>query len=190
MVSSSKPAFRRRFVGCCGPLDVVVDGSTDVVDGSADVVVTMEITVDSAVGRIDSLMVSVVLVDRAEETEETILGFDLLRAGLDSTTGWVRVRGQVASPSTIRGIGRHELNKGLEEIPGSLISRSTMISLSSDTTIRQAQDILNNMQLSPDDEDLRCGRGAVVAVLEKGDLVGVLEVGSILDFRTEGPISR
>lgn len=126
----------------------------------------------------------------AEETAETILGFDLLRAGLDSTTGWVRVRGQVASPSTIRGIGRHELNKGLEEIPGSLISRSTMISLSSDTTIRQAQDILNNMQLSPDDEDLRCGRGAVVAVLEKGDLVGVLEVGSILDFRTEGPISR
>jgi hypothetical protein len=46
------------------------------------------------------------------------------------------------------------------------------------------------MQLSPDDEDIRCGREAVVAVLEKGDLVGVLEVGSILDFRTEGPISR
>jgi D-arabinose 5-phosphate isomerase GutQ len=126
----------------------------------------------------------------AEETAETILGFDLLRAGLDSKTGWVRVQSQVASPSTIRGIGRHELNKGLEEIPGSLISRSTMISLSSDTTIRQAQDILNNMQLSPDDEDIRCGREAVVAVLEKGDLVGVLEVGSILDFRTEGPISR
>lgn len=126
----------------------------------------------------------------SEETAEPILGFDLLRAGLDSTTGWVKVQDQVASPSAIRGIGRHELNKCLEEIPGSLMSRSTMISLSSDTTIRQAQDILNNMQLSPDDEDLRCGREAVVAVLEKGDLVGVLEVGSIMDFRTEGPLSR
>lgn len=125
------------------------------------------------------------------ETVESSLGFDLLRAGLDSSTGWVRVQDQVASPSTIRAIGRHELNKSLKEIPGSLVSKSTMISLSAGTTIRQAQDILaNTMQLSLDDEDLTCGREGVVAVLERGDLVGVLEVGSILDFKTEVSLSK
>ncbi|RGP64070.1 hypothetical protein FLONG3_9692 [Fusarium longipes] len=123
-------------------------------------------------------------------TVESGLGFDLLRAGLDSSTGWVRVEDQVASPSTIRGIGRHELNKSLKDIPGSLVSKSSMISLSSDTTIRQAQGILNNMQLSLDDEDVVCSREAVVAVLERGELVSVVEVGSILDFKTEAPLSR
>jgi D-arabinose 5-phosphate isomerase GutQ len=126
----------------------------------------------------------------AAETVESSLGFDLLRAGLDSSTGWVRVHDHVASPSMIRGIGRHELNKSLAEIPGSLVPKSSMISLSSDTTIRQAQGILNNMELSLDDDDLVCSREAVVAVLERGDLVGVLEVSSILDFKTEAPRQR
>ena len=71
IASSSKPPFRRRFVGCCGPLEVVVDGSTDMVDGSADVVAMIEITVDSDVGTMDSVMDSVLLIATAEETEET-----------------------------------------------------------------------------------------------------------------------
>ncbi|KAM0557149.1 hypothetical protein ACHAPJ_005412 [Fusarium lateritium] len=118
----------------------------------------------------------------AAEAVENGLGFDLLHAGFDSPTGWVRVQDRVASPSTIRGMGRHDLNKSLEDIPNSLVSKSTMLSLSSETTIRQARDILNNMQMSPDDEDLACGPEAVVAVMEKGEVVGVLEVGTILDF--------
>ncbi|KAM0303381.1 hypothetical protein HYE67_010727 [Fusarium culmorum] len=129
-------------------------------------------------------------IPTAAETVEFSLGFDLLRAGLDSSTGWVRVQDHVASPSTIRGIGRHDLNKSLKDIPSSLVSKSSMVSLSSDTTIRQAQNILNGMQLSLDDEDLVCRRETVVAVLERGNLVGVLEAGSILDFKTEAPLLR
>ncbi|KAF4426653.1 hypothetical protein F53441_14102 [Fusarium austroafricanum] len=119
----------------------------------------------------------------AAETTKTGLGFDLLRAGLDSATGWVRVQDQVASPGTIRRIGRHDLNKPLEDIPNSLISKGTMLSLSSETTIRQALGILKNMQLSLDDEDLAYGPEAAMGVMEKGEIVGVLEVRTLLDLK-------
>ncbi|KAF4987054.1 hypothetical protein FGRMN_10558 [Fusarium graminum] len=115
-------------------------------------------------------------------TTKTSVGFDLLRAGFDSDSGWVRIQDLVVSPSSIRGMGRHDLNKTLGDIPDLLVSKSTMLSLSSETTIRQARDMIDNMRLSPDDEDLVCGPEAVVAVMEKGDLVGVLEAGTILKF--------
>ncbi|KAL9568200.1 hypothetical protein ACKAV7_007586 [Fusarium commune] len=118
----------------------------------------------------------------APESEGGSLGFDLLRAGLDSVTGWVRVQDRVASPGTIRKISRDDLNKSLEELPDALMSKALMLSLSSETPIRQARDILKNMQLSPNDENLACGRESAIAVMEKGEIVGVLEVGSLLDF--------
>ncbi|KIL96201.1 hypothetical protein FAVG1_00943 [Fusarium avenaceum] len=117
------------------------------------------------------------------ETAETSLGFDLLRAGFDSESGWVRVQDQVASPSIIRGISRHDLNRTLANISNSLVSKSEMLPMSSETTIRQAGDIFNNMQLSPVDEDLTCGPKTVIAVMEKGAIVGVLEAGIILNFK-------
>ncbi|WZH43533.1 Arabinose 5-phosphate isomerase [Fusarium acuminatum] len=117
------------------------------------------------------------------ETAETGLGFDLLRAGFDSESGWVRVQDRVASPSIIRGISRHDLNRTLANISNSLVSKSEMLPMSSETTIRQAGDIFNNMQLSPVDEDLACGPEAVIAVMEKGAIVGVLEAGTILNFK-------
>jgi hypothetical protein len=70
----------------------------------------------------------------------------------------------------------------LEELPDALMSKALMLSLSSETTIRQARDILRNMQLSPNDENLACKRESAIAVMEKGEIAGVLEVGSLLDF--------
>ncbi|KAF4344688.1 arabinose 5-phosphate isomerase [Fusarium beomiforme] len=121
----------------------------------------------------------------AGQTENESFGFDLLRAGLDSVTGWVRVQDRVASPSTIRKISRHDLNKKLEDIPDAMMSKAMMLSLSSETTIRQARDILKNTKLTRDDEDLACGREAAIAVMEKGEIVGVLEVASLLDFEEQ-----
>ncbi|KAJ4191288.1 hypothetical protein NW767_010074 [Fusarium falciforme] len=110
-------------------------------------------------------------------------GVDLLRAGFDSPTGWVRVQDRIASPSTIRGIDKHDLSKSLGELPDALVSKISMLSLYSDTTIRQAQDILNNMQSSPLDEDVACGPEAIVAVMENGEISGVLEVGTVLNHK-------
>ncbi|KAM0200272.1 hypothetical protein ACHAPA_003391 [Fusarium lateritium] len=117
------------------------------------------------------------------ETAETSLGFDLLRAGFDSESGWVKVQDQVASPSIIRGISRHDLNRRLAKISNSLVSKSEMLSMTSETTIRQARDIVKNMQLSPVDEDLTCAPEAVIAVMERGEMIGVLEAGTVLNFR-------
>lgn len=109
------------------------------------------------------------------------MGFDLLRAGYDSPTGWVRIQDKVASPGRIRAIDREALSKSLQDIPDVFVSRHEMIALSSDSTIRKAREILDNMQASSVDEDLTCGPDAVVAVMERGELIGVLEVDTILN---------
>ncbi|KAH7011775.1 hypothetical protein EDB80DRAFT_400518 [Ilyonectria destructans] len=119
------------------------------------------------------------LVDQGEES----LGLDLLRAGYDSPTGWVRVRDLAASPGKIRGLDRQDFSRNLRDIPGLLISRAQMLSLSSDTTLRQARAMLESLQSSPTEEEVACGPDMVVAVMEKGEIVGVLEVGKVVDHR-------
>ncbi|KAM5352338.1 hypothetical protein ACJ41O_005061 [Fusarium nematophilum] len=119
----------------------------------------------------------------AGELGEDSLGVDLLRAGFDSPTGWVRVSDRVASPSTIRGIDKRDLNKSLGDIPEALVSRTSMLSLSSDTSIRQAHDILSNMQASPVGDDLTSGPDALIAVMERGEIIGVLQAGTVLGWK-------
>jgi D-arabinose 5-phosphate isomerase GutQ len=65
----------------------------------------------------------------APELGDESPGVDLLRAGFDSPTGWVRVQDQIASPSTIRGIDKHDLSKSLGELPDALVSKISMLSL-------------------------------------------------------------
>ncbi|KAF4988471.1 hypothetical protein FDECE_15035 [Fusarium decemcellulare] len=119
----------------------------------------------------------------ATELGDASHGVDLLRAGFDSPTGWVRVQDRIASPGTIRGMDKHDLNKSLREIPSALVSRASMLSLYSDTTIRQARDILNNTQASAVDDDLACGPDAIIAVMEDGAIAGVLEVCTVLAYK-------
>ncbi|KAI5462534.1 hypothetical protein BGZ63DRAFT_355526 [Mariannaea sp. PMI_226] len=108
------------------------------------------------------------------------LGLDLLRAGYDSPTGWVRVEGSVVCPSKIRGLARQDLSLRLEDIPNLLVSRAQMLALSSDTCLRKARAMLESYQSSPTEEEVACGPDTVVAVMEKGEIVGVLEVGKVL----------
>ncbi|KAH7149526.1 hypothetical protein B0J13DRAFT_621379 [Dactylonectria estremocensis] len=121
------------------------------------------------------------LVEQGDES----LGVDLLRAGYDSPTGWVRVRDLAASPNKIRGLGKHDISRSLRDIPGLLTSRAQMFSLSADTGIRQARAMLETLQPSPTEEEAACGPDMVVAVMEKGEIVGVLEVTDVVDHREE-----
>ncbi|KAH6899996.1 hypothetical protein B0T10DRAFT_12744 [Thelonectria olida] len=111
------------------------------------------------------------------------LGVDLLRAGYDSSTGWVRVGDFVVCPSKIRGLDKQDLGRRLGEVPGLLISRARMLALSADTSIRQARAMLESYQSSPTEEEVACGPDTVVAVMEKGEIVGVLEVGKVMDHK-------
>lgn len=113
------------------------------------------------------------------------LGVDLLRAGYDSSTGWVRVQDFVVCPGKIRGLDRHDLDRRLVDIPSLLVSRPRMLALSADTSIRQARAMLESYQSSPTEEEVACGPDTVVAVMEKGEIIGVLEVGKVVDH-TEG----
>ncbi|KAK7424412.1 hypothetical protein QQZ08_008671 [Neonectria magnoliae] len=109
------------------------------------------------------------------------LGVDLLRAGYDSTTGWVKVRDSVISPSKIRGLDRQDLSRSLEDVPGLLVPGAQMFSLSSDTSIRQARAMLESLQFSPTDEELVYGPDMVVAVMENCEITGVLEVSTLAE---------
>ncbi|KAF7549948.1 hypothetical protein G7046_g8174 [Stylonectria norvegica] len=109
------------------------------------------------------------------------LGVDLLRAGYDSPTAWVRVQDRIVCPSRIRTLDSQALCKSLDDIDGILVSKTQMISLSADTSIRQARDILQSMQSGPTEEDVVCGPHSVLAIMEQGEIIGVLEVGKVLD---------
>jgi len=115
---------------------------------------------------------------------EGSIGADLLRAGYGSRTGWVRHRNGVASPNRIRCLDTSEIARPLGEITNLWISRDQMLSISADTTLRRAQDLVQNADF-PEDEDGEYAYSAdsVVAVVDKGDIVGVLEVGQLLDWK-------
>ncbi|KAM4065639.1 SIS domain-containing protein [Hirsutella rhossiliensis] len=122
------------------------------------------------------------------------LGVDLLRVGYGSKTGWVRVDDGVAAPAKIRQLSRSDAGLRLDEVPGLITTRRDMIPLPSDTSIRQAGDMVRAMRAqngdmekeeSEEDEEENgggglCGYDAVIAAVEGGSIVGVLEARQIL----------
>lgn len=142
-------------------------------------------------------------------TEES-LGLDLLRAGYRSTNGWVRVAGRVAAPGAIRRLSNSSLARPLADIAGALVGDGDMMAMSSDTPIPQAGDLVRKaMQEEAEAEaeeekeaeegkeeeeeeegaGRRCdgapgGREPLIAVIEGGSLLGVLEAEEVLDGKS------
>lgn len=114
--------------------------------------------------------------------EHYCTGADLLRAGYGSTTGWARLHDRVASPGRIRQLGTDDMTRRLVHIPNLLVSRDGMLSISADTTLRRAADLVRNMELPDDDGEYICGVDSIVAVVDKGEIIGVLEVRQLLDW--------
>jgi D-arabinose 5-phosphate isomerase GutQ len=110
------------------------------------------------------------------------VGSDVLRAGYDSKSGWVRIRDSVASPSRIRGLGNHQLSRCVAKIPGLFVARDEMLSISADISLRHAVDLISNMQQASDGE-IVCESDTILAVMDKGDITGVLEVGQLLAWK-------
>ncbi|PHH85413.1 hypothetical protein CDD83_454 [Cordyceps sp. RAO-2017] len=104
------------------------------------------------------------------------LGAHLLRAGYDSPSGWLRIEDGVASPTRIRSMSMAHVGLRLDQIPGLVATRRDMISMPSDTSIRRAADIVRTMQ-----QQDACGSDSVIAVMDVDTIVGVVEVGQILD---------
>ncbi|KAK5987106.1 putative arabinose 5-phosphate isomerase [Cladobotryum mycophilum] len=109
----------------------------------------------------------------AEDLNGESLGLGLFRAGYNSKTGW------------IRNLSDADLGRPIRETPGVTVPRNHMLAMSSETTIRQARDILRDMQLSPVQEQeltAPCG-DSVIAVTSGGCIIGVLEVEQVLDYQ-------
>ncbi|RCI08558.1 hypothetical protein L249_8833 [Ophiocordyceps polyrhachis-furcata BCC 54312] len=106
------------------------------------------------------------------------LGADLLRAGYDSPSGWVRVEDGVATPDKIRRMSTSHLCAPLGQVAGVVATRQDMISMPSDTTISLAARKLWTM-MQAQGETL-CGPDSVIAVVEGDGIVGVVEAGQVL----------
>ncbi|RDA84546.1 hypothetical protein CP532_3751 [Ophiocordyceps camponoti-leonardi (nom. inval.)] len=106
------------------------------------------------------------------------LGADLLRAGYDSPSGWVRVEDGVATPDKIRRMATSHLCAPLGQVAGVVATRQDMISMPSDTTISLAARKLWTMMQAQG--EALCGPDSVIAVVEGDGIVGVVEAGHVL----------
>ncbi|KAM0287268.1 hypothetical protein ACHAQH_000582 [Verticillium albo-atrum] len=131
--------------------------------------------------------IAVVWSEIPDVVDHDSVGADVLRAGFDSATKWVRNGDYVASPSRIRrlcGSGSEDLSRRLDKIPGLMVPRHEMLSISAGTSVRRALEFVRNvrgMGVTADEEnDTTCNADSVLAVLEMGEIVGVVEVGDLL----------
>lgn len=120
------------------------------------------------------------------------VGGDILKAAYTCKTGWLRagdhVEGEdadaVVSPSRIRRMASAELGRGVAEMPWLTVPRAGFIFFGATTQLSAAGAWLRaNMEEPRDlaeDED-ECTSESVVAVLEDGEVIGVMEASAILD---------
>lgn len=109
-----------------------------------------------------------------------VRGADILKAGYDSATGWVRVGDLMVSPSRIRRLEATDLVNRLCDLPDLSSSREEWITISGDTRISQAAEWIRDMQLSPEEP---CNECSIVAVIENEHIIGVLEASQLLNWK-------
>lgn len=123
-------------------------------------------------------------------TTNTITGADLLKAGFDSASGWVRVGDeQLASPSRIRGLEAPQLVCDARAIPDLVVGRGEWITVRAETPIAQAAEWIRDMRTPPDTGgggETTCNERSILAVVEDGVVIGVLEAGRLLEWVDSG----
>lgn len=123
---------------------------------------------------------------RATTAQQALVGGDVLRAAYTCKTGWLRVGSDsVVSPSRIRRMSSTELGHDLTSLPWLTVDRASFISLRAATQIKDAGEWLRANMSKPqklvDDEDV-CTHDSIVAVVDSGEVVGVMEASAILDI--------
>ncbi|KAH8671157.1 hypothetical protein BX600DRAFT_509856 [Xylariales sp. PMI_506] len=116
----------------------------------------------------------------AYSCSDGLCGADVLKAGYDSASGWVRIGELVASPRHIRRLDSASLARPLCELPWLGASREEWITIACDARISQAVEWIRDVQSSP--EEL-CDEHSILALTEKDQIIGVLEVGQLLSFQ-------
>jgi len=112
-----------------------------------------------------------------------VCGADVLRAAYASGDGWVRVGDDgVVAPSRIRALSSADLARPLEDLPGLVVGRLELVGMAADTKIRSAAEWIRGMRaLEGGGSEGDSGGCDIIAVLEHGEVVGVLEVERLLE---------
>ncbi|KAI8960975.1 SIS domain-containing protein [Daldinia sp. FL1419] len=111
-------------------------------------------------------------------------GADILKLGYDSESGWARVNNNaIASPRRIRKLEIAHMAWRISDIPNLVVERSEWISIRADTRISQAAEWLREPLMSPDCSEAAVGEDSILAVVENGEAIGVLEVGHLFSFQ-------
>ncbi|KAL2134537.1 hypothetical protein VTI74DRAFT_11509 [Chaetomium olivicolor] len=130
-------------------------------------------------------------------------GVDILRAGYASPSGWIRRAPSsspdgntkdndwgVISPSRIRRLSGEDMARSLEEMKKWLVTpRSEFIPAAADTSLQRAAEWIRGLRAATStsasdgggDGDGAYGDEAVVAVMDGGKCVGLLEAGRLLE---------
>ncbi|KAI8625718.1 SIS domain-containing protein [Xylariaceae sp. FL1651] len=110
-------------------------------------------------------------------------GADVLKAGYESPSGWVRVGDDLASPSRIRRLDTSLMAQRLADIPGLVVRRSEWVSISADMQISRAARWVRDPLLSPKYGVAACDEDTILAIVDSGEVIGVLEAGELLRWR-------
>ena len=130
-----------------------------------------------------------------------VMAADVLKAALDSRSGWVRVgggeegRAALASPGRIRGLEAAQLTLPAREVPGLVTERRQWVAVAADAAVGDAAERIQGFmraRSSPGPADSEggdyaapavvCNELSVLAVVESGEVIGVLEAGRLLEL--------
>lgn len=116
---------------------------------------------------------------------QPLVGGDVLRAAYTCKTGWLRVGDDaVVSPSRVRRMNSAELASELAAMPWLTVDRAGFIALGAGTQLKAAGEWLRSNMSKPrdleDDEDV-CYTDSIVAVVDGGEVIGVMEASAVLD---------
>ncbi|KXX77063.1 Arabinose 5-phosphate isomerase KpsF [Madurella mycetomatis] len=132
----------------------------------------------------------------AVHADAPLTGADVLRAAYASPSGWVRIsfpspspRGgdaaRVVSPRRIRRLGNDDLGRAVEEAAMAWLSTapSEFIPVAADTSVQKAAEWIRDVRgaAGAGRNDGGYWEDAIVAVMDRGECVGLLEVGRLLE---------
>ena len=134
-------------------------------------------------------------VTTSTSTTPVATGVDVLRAAYSSPSGWLRVvtqssgggGGGVISPRKIRRMAGEDMARPLDELRWLVTPRSAFIPVAADTSVQRAAEWVRGLRAATaagggdGAQGGAYGDDAIVGVMEKGECVGLLEVGRLLE---------
>ncbi|KAJ1326687.1 arabinose-5-phosphate isomerase [Microdochium nivale] len=124
-------------------------------------------------------MVSFDDIAAIEDDLDIVRAADVLQAGYASPSGWVRLGNFLASPSRIRKLETAKLAWPISDVLELVVERRKWVSVAAELPITEAIRLVEELDGLRD----KCAQNTgdrIIAVTEKDDIIGVLELGQLL----------